>query len=98
MTNSVATQVRDGQSLTFAGQRRGICGAAIRDASIQQTKRFADLIAERNLGIQLIGVGGIQNADDVSAYLRAGAHACHLATAAMLDPAVGAKIKLSWAP
>ena len=64
MTNSVATQVRDGQSLTFAGQRRGICGAAIRDASIQQTKRFADLIAERNLGIQLIGVGGIQNADE----------------------------------
>ena len=93
MTNSVATQVRDGDSLVFDGQRRGICGAAIRDASIQQTRLFAKLIRERQLNIQVIGVGGSQNASDVIAYLTAGAKACHVATAAMVDPYVAVRIK-----
>ncbi|MBI2479948.1 MAG: hypothetical protein HYV60_15350 [Planctomycetia bacterium] len=93
MTNSVATQVRDGDFLFFDGQRRGICGAAIRDASILQTRLFAALIQEQQLNIQVIGVGGIQNADDVSAYLSAGARACHIATAAMVDPLLGVRIK-----
>ncbi|MDA1051661.1 MAG: hypothetical protein O3C40_14425 [Planctomycetota bacterium] len=93
MTNSVATQVRDGESLVFDGQRRGICGAAIRDASIQQTRLFADLIRERRLNIQLIGVGGIQSAEDVTTYLSAGAEACHIATAAMVDPYLAVRLK-----
>ena len=93
MTNSVATQVRDGDSLVFAGQRRGICGAAIRDASIQQTQLFADLIRERRSDLQVIGVGGIRNAADVTAYLAAGAKACHIATAAMVDPRLALRIK-----
>jgi len=41
----------------------------------------------------LIGVGGISSAADVRDYLDAGAHACHLATAAMLNPAVGIEIR-----
>ena len=93
MTNSVATHVRDGESLAFDGQRRGICGTAIRDASIQQTQLFADLIRERNLALQVIGVGGIQNADDVAAYLAAGANACQIATAAMVCPDLAFRIK-----
>jgi len=93
MTNSVATQVRNGNALVFDGQRRGICGAAIRDASIQQTQLFTRLIRERACDIQVIGVGGIQNADDVTAYLAAGAKACHIATAAMVDPLLAVRIK-----
>lgn len=93
MTNSVATLVRDGGSLAFDGQRRGICGAAIRNASIQQTQLFADLIRERQLALQVIGVGGIQNVDDVRAYLAAGANACHIATAAMVEPMLSVLIK-----
>jgi len=93
MTNSVATQVRDGDLLAFDGQRRGICGEAIRDASIRQTRLFADLIRERQLNIQLIGVGGIQNAGDVTAYLAAGAKACQIATAAMVAPSLGLRIR-----
>ncbi len=93
MTNSVATLVRDGRSLAFDGQRRGICGEAIRNASIQQTRMFADLIRQRNLALQVIGVGGIQGADDVRAYLAAGANACHIATAAMVEPSLAVTIK-----
>jgi dihydroorotate dehydrogenase len=93
MTNSVATNVRAGDSLLFDGQRRGICGEAIRDASLGQVRVVAELIRERGHATQIIGVGGIGNAEDVTRYLDAGAHACHLATSAMLDPAVAIRIK-----
>lgn len=93
MTNSVATKVRAGGSLLFDGQQRGICGEAIRDASIEQVRLFAEVVREFTLPTQIIGVGGIASADDVTGYLNAGAHACHLATSAMLDPSVAVQIK-----
>ena len=93
MTNSVAVKVRDDGSLMFDGQQRGICGDAIRDASTEQVRLFAELIRGRGLSTQIIGVGGISNARDVTRYLNAGAHACHLATSAMIDPAIAVQIK-----
>lgn len=93
MTNSVATKVRAGGTLLFDGEQRGICGEAIRAASIDQVRLFAELIREFGVSTQIVGVGGIRNADDVSQYLDAGAHACHLATSAMVDPAVAVQIK-----
>lgn len=94
MTNSVATKVLgDDDSFWFDGQHRGICGDAIRQASMQQTKAFAEIIRQRALPVQLIGVGGIETAKHVGEYLAAGAHACHLATAVMKDPAVGLTIR-----
>ena len=41
----------------------------------------------------LIGVGGISTASDVRDYLEAGAHACQLATAVMINPRVGLEIR-----
>jgi len=93
MTNSVAAKVRAGSSLLFDGQQRGICGAAIRDASIGQVALFTELVRERGLATKIIGVGGIGSLEDVTRYLAAGAHACHLATSAMLDPAVAVRIR-----
>jgi len=94
MTNSIASAVEgDGGRLLFDGQQRGICGAAIRDASIHQVRTFSELCADRALQLDLIGVGGAATAGDVHAYLDAGAHAVHIATAAMIDPAVALKIK-----
>jgi len=94
MTNSVATTVRaaDGEML-FDGQRRGICGQATREASIKQVRMFAELIAERDLALVLVGVGGASTADHVRAYLSAGAQAVHIATAAMIRPEVGLDIR-----
>jgi dihydroorotate dehydrogenase len=107
MVNTVATTVQRDGELLFDGQRRGIAGTAIRQASLEQVRLFAGLIrqrrglahfaesSEQNVPVPLsaAGVGGIATADDVKAHLAAGAQAVHLATAAMLDPAVGLAIR-----
>lgn len=94
MTNSVATRVKraDGSYL-FDGERRGICGAATFEASLQQTRLFCDLIQRKGLPLRVIGVGGIRTAEHVRAYLQAGAEAVQIATAAMVDPLVGVTIR-----
>jgi len=93
MTNSVASMVKSDGRFLFDGQKRGICGAATRDASVAQTQLFARLVRERNEKIYLIGVGGAATADDVRQYLAAGAECVHIATAAMVDPLVAMRIR-----
>ena len=94
MTNSVAARVhRPDGSFLFEGERRGICGEATREASLAQTALFAKLIREGGWKTRLIGVGGISTADQVRAYLAAGAEAVQIATAAMVDPAIGLRIR-----
>ncbi|MEE2738367.1 MAG: hypothetical protein VX435_09095 [Planctomycetota bacterium] len=93
MTNSIATTVRDSRGdYLFDGQPRGICGDAIRDASIAQTRDVASLLGE-SPDMQLIGVGGISDASHVQDYLNAGAHAVQLASAPMVDPEIGIRIR-----
>ena len=98
MTNSVAASVRrsDGKQ-EFDGQRRGICGAATRDASLEQTRKFAELVDSEEHKVALIGVGGASSAADVGAYLAAGAESVQIATAAMVDPLLAQRIRADWA-
>jgi dihydroorotate dehydrogenase len=97
MTNSIATQVLDQNgTLIFDGQRRGICGKATLQASVAQTKSLNDMIAEHDLDIRLIGVGGVSTIEDVRNYLASGAQAVHIATAAMVNPLVAIEIKRAW--
>lgn len=95
MTNSIATTVRslDGRTQLFGGERRGICGDATREASVAQTRLMHELIQQRGLQLELVGVGGASTAAHVRQYLDAGATAVHLATAAMVDPSVAIKIR-----
>lgn len=94
MTNSIAARVRgqSGEHL-FDSQPRGICGAAIRDASIAQVEMFRKICDDQ---LDLIGVGGIFNKNDVESYLQAGADSVGIATAAMLNPEVGREIRQQW--
>lgn len=94
MVNCIASTVvgPDGKAM-FAGERRGIAGAAIREASVEQVQLFGRLIRQRNSPLRLVGVGGIGTAVHVGDFLRAGAHAVQLATAAMRDPGVGLAIR-----
>ncbi len=94
MTNSIASTVvaSDGSRL-FDGERRGICGTATRQASVEQTAMLAELIEQRQYQLELIGVGGTTCWEDVQSYLQAGAMAVHIATAAMVSPAVGREIR-----
>lgn len=97
MTNSVAATVTAAGELMFGGEKRGICGAATRQASVAQTALFAGLIARTSgRALRLIGVGGAGTADDVRAYLTAGAEHVQIATAAMLDPQVAIRIRAAW--
>ena len=97
MTNSIASTVQTaaGQSL-FAGQCRGICGDVTRHASLAQTAMFQRVARQQNLKVQLIGVGGAATAAHVKQYLAAGAHAVHIATAAMVNPALAIEIRRDW--
>ena len=98
MTNSIATTVSDASGeLLFDGQRRGICGDAIRTASMDQLRRFARHRAEKHGEPSLIGVGGASTAEHVRDYLAAGAESVHLATAAMVRPEVGLEIRAALA-
>jgi len=85
----------DGE-LLFEGQKRGICGDATREASTRQTATFAEQAALRGLDLCLIGVGGAGTAEHVRDYLLAGASAVEMATAAMVDPGCGLKIRHDW--
>lgn len=94
MTNSVAVKVKDDQGdYLFDGAKRGICGAACRSASLTQTRLFRQAVLELGLEMEIVGVGGIENAEHVQQYLNAGASWVQLATAAMVNPAVAISIR-----
>lgn len=94
MTNSIAAKVSDSNGdLLFDGQRRGICGDAIRNASIDQVRMFRELLSALPFQIDLIGVGGISTAAHVRDYLSAGATSVAIATAAMLNPNIALPIR-----
>ena len=94
MTNTISAKIRgrDGTPL-FGGQPRGIGGESIRAASVAQVARFSRLIRELKLPTQIIGCGGISTAAHVREYLAAGAQSVQLATAVMVDPLVGCRIR-----
>jgi dihydroorotate dehydrogenase len=94
MTNSVAATVMDGEGRRlFDGQKRGICGAATFEPSLRQVAMARKVISRRAWPVEIIGVGGASTAEHVRRYLEAGASAVHLATAAMVDPDVGLRIR-----
>ena len=97
MTNSIATQVREPDgNLLFGESQRGICGKATLEASISQVQEFHTIIEEESLELALIGVGGASCYDDAQRYLNAGAHAVHIATAAMINPLTAKLIRDQW--
>ena len=94
MTNSIASTVGvSDRDLMFERQQRGICGRAILDASIAQVRKFANEIQKMASDTQIVGLGGIETATDVTRYLDAGAAACHIATHAMIEPGCAIKIR-----
>jgi dihydroorotate dehydrogenase (NAD+) catalytic subunit len=92
--NSItATVAGSGGEPLFGGLMRGIGGLSIRDRSNAEIAMLRDTIGASGSGLRLIGVGGVSTAADVRARLAAGAHHVQMATAAMLDPEVGMRIR-----
>jgi dihydroorotate dehydrogenase len=94
MTNCISAQVSGpDHELMFDGAARGIGGDCIRAASVSQVACFSTLARDKGYKVRLIGVGGISSERHLSEYLAAGAEAVQLATAAMIDPLVGLRIR-----
>ncbi len=94
MTNCISAQVRGlDDVLMFDAESRGVGGDCIRAASVKQLSLFSELARINGHATRLIGVGGISAARHVGEYLSAGAEAVQLATAPMIDPLVGLRIR-----
>jgi dihydroorotate dehydrogenase len=94
MVNCIAATVVDPKHRPlFDAQKRGIAGDAIRESALDQVRLFARVIRQHRLKLRLVGVGGIATAEDVRAHLDAGSHSVQLATAAMLEPLLGLRIR-----
>jgi dihydroorotate dehydrogenase len=88
-TNSISAVVKG----EFGGLRRGVGGAGTSARCAEETRMLAGILREQNSALKLISVGGVMNTRDVIERLEAGAHHVQLATAPMIDPAVGLKIR-----
>lgn len=84
-TNSITGIVRG----HFGGLRRGIGGAATTARCLEELAMLSKL----DTPLKRIGVGGVMTARDVRDRLAAGAENVHLATAPMIDPLIGLRIR-----
>ncbi len=75
--------------------KSGLCGASIKWAGIDMTKRLADLRKALGLDYEIIGVGGVMGVKDFQDYRLAGADVVQSATGAMWNPELAAEIKAS---
>lgn len=98
IVNTISARVldADGKAL-FGGASRGIGGPAIRAECVRQVRMVRSIIEERQLGMEVIGVGGASDAQGVRAFLDAGARIVQMATAVMGDPMVGIGIRRAMA-
>jgi dihydroorotate dehydrogenase len=88
-TNSITARVEG----RFGGLRRGIGGACIANRCLEELRMMADVVRGQGSPLRLVAVGGVATAADVRARLDAGAHNVQIATAAMLDPTLGMRIR-----
>lgn len=95
-TIPAAVYDREGNQALPGGPWRlksGICGAPIKWAGLDMTKRLKKLREENDCRFFIIGVGGVTTTKDYSEYIKAGADAVMSATGAMWNPLLAQEIK-----
>ena len=97
-TNSISAKVMgaSGQP-AFGGLSRGIGGLCIRDRCNAEVRMLSHVVAATAPHVRLIGVGGIASTEDARERLAAGAHHIQIATAAMLNPLIGIRMRAEMA-
>ncbi|RJQ50706.1 MAG: dihydroorotate dehydrogenase, partial [Nitrospiraceae bacterium] len=68
----------------------GLSGPAIKPIAIYKVFQTYQSIKDKN--IPIIGIGGIENADDIIEFILAGAHAVQIGTSTMIYKTTFAKI------
>jgi dihydroorotate dehydrogenase len=94
--NNKLTFVGAGRSKNSNRARAGVSGVAIREFGLQFVRWLSDIRRQHNLRFHIIGMGGVMNADDVNAYLQAGAQAVQTATAAFFNPSLAQEVYNHW--
>jgi dihydroorotate dehydrogenase len=93
-TNSITARVRDEDNqVLFGGLRRGIGGRSVAERCNREMAMLARIVGETGSKLRLIGVGGVSTAKEVLERIAAGAEHVHLATAPMIDPEAGLRIR-----
>lgn len=72
----------------------GICGSGIKWAGLDMVKRLNKLRKEKEYKYEIIGVGGVMDAEDFNEYIIAGADVVQSATGSMWNPGLATEIKL----
>ena len=73
----------------------GVCGACIRWAGLEMTRRLAAARGDLTLNYAIVGTGGVTVAEDYALYRTAGADAVMSATGAMWDPHLAQRLKVT---
>lgn len=92
LMDAAGRQALPGQGRAVAG----VCGAAIRWAGLDMTRRLAQHREAHGHDWSIIGVGGVLTAEDYRSYREAGADAVMTATGAMRDAGLGAAVRATW--
>jgi dihydroorotate dehydrogenase (NAD+) catalytic subunit len=98
-TNTVRARIQASAAsgeLPFGGAGRGIGGEAVTGRCRQELVQWQRLVEKAGAPLRLISVGGVSSREEVQRRLELGAHHVQLATAAMLDPTVGLRIRREW--
>lgn len=74
-------------------KKSGVCGAGIKWAGLEMTKKLKKIRDEMGAKFKIIGVGGVMTADDFFEYREAGADFVMSATGAMWNPYLAKEIK-----
>ncbi len=80
-------------ALTGGRLSSGTCGAGIKWAGLEMTRKLKQLREEFGFSYKIIGVGGVITPEDFFEYLQAGADAVMSATGAMWNPYLAREIK-----
>ena len=73
--------------------KSGICGAGIKWAGLDMTKRLNTIRRANGYTYEIIGVGGVMDSNDYKEYIAAGADCVQSATGAMWNPDLAVDIK-----
>lgn len=73
--------------------KSGCCGAGVKWAGLDMTRRLDALRKANGYTYEIIGIGGVMNADDYKEYIAAGADCVQSATGAMWNPELAIEIK-----
>ena len=72
--------------------KSGVCGASIKWAGLEMTKRLHEIRKKQNYSYEIVGIGGVMMPEDFQEYRKAGADCVQSATGAMWNPRLAHEI------